>query len=216
MSSSRQYSSTLRNEQASRTRLLIRQAARDLFGRQGFAPTTVAGIAKEAGVSAATVYAAYESKAGIVSAMLEELEESADIPSRLGALFAETDARRQLQMWVDAHCALFEGGTAILRAAMQAAQSPEVAAFAERGDGNRRRVIDVLVSGWEVAGSLRPGLAPGDAADQMYLLSSTDSYLSAIDRLGWPHDKYSAWLDGLLAREILRSEGTSTAEGPRS
>lgn len=185
---------------------MIRQAARKLFSRQGFAATTVADIAAEAGVSAATVYASYESKAGIVSAMLEELEENADIPSRLGALFAETDPARQLQIWLAAHCALFEGGTAILRAAMQAAQSPEVAELIARGDARRRHVIDSLVSGWEQAGALRPGLAPGDAADRMYLLSSVANYLSAVDELDWSHERYETWLNQLLARDILAGQ----------
>jgi AcrR family transcriptional regulator len=204
MSTTREYRSAHREEQARRTRLLIRQAARELFGRQGFAATTIADIAARAGVSAATVYATYESKAGIVSAILEELEEGADIPRRLGELFGEVDARRQLRLWVEAHCALFEGGTEVLRAATQAMQFPEVAALAERGDANRRRVIDELIARWQAGGALRPGLEPGDAADRMYLLSTVDSYLTAVDRLGWSPDRYKDWLAGLLTTQLLR------------
>jgi AcrR family transcriptional regulator len=210
MSSTRGYRSSLREEQARRTRRLIRQAARELYGQRGFVATTVADIAERAGVSAATVYANYESKAGIVLAMLEEMLEAAGIPQGLGELFAEPNAGQQMRIWVDAHCALFEGGADILRAAMAAAQAPEVAALMERGDASRRHVIDRLVARWGEAGSLRAGLAPLDAADRMYLLTSVVSYLTAVDRLGWSPERYGEWLTGLLAREIL---GTALGAG---
>ena len=79
MSTDRSYSSALRNTQALETRRRIRTAARRLFSEQGFTSTTIAEIAAAAGVSAATVYAAFESKAGIVVAMLEDLEEDAEV-----------------------------------------------------------------------------------------------------------------------------------------
>jgi len=45
----------------------------------------------------------------------------------------------------------------------------------------------------------------------MFLLSTVESYLTAIDGLGWPSDKYGTWLAGLLAKEILQdmSSGSS-------
>jgi AcrR family transcriptional regulator len=215
MSSTRGYRSSLREEQARRTRRLIRQAARELYGRRGFVATTVADIAERAGVSAATVYANYESKAGIVLAMLEDMLEAAGIPQGLGELFAEPDAGRQLRMWVDAHCALFEGGADILRAAMVAAQAPEVAALMERGDASRRQVIDQLVARWEREGALRAGLPAREAADRMYLLSTVVSYLTAVDRLGWSPERYGRWLTDLLAREILGTVHGAGGEAAR-
>ena len=74
----RPYRSRLRDEQAAHTRLRIRQAGRELFEQQGFAETAIAEIAEAAGVAAPTVYGTYRSKGGVVGAMLEDLEESAD------------------------------------------------------------------------------------------------------------------------------------------
>lgn len=203
MSTSREYRSALRDERARETRLRIRKAARALFGSRGFTAATVADIAEAAGVSPATVYATYESKAGIVSAMLEELEEDEEIGPRLRAMFAESDPRGQLRQFVAAHCALFESGMDVLRAALQAAENAEVAVLSERGDAHRRAVIDELVRGWREEGALRSELDPEDAADRMWLLTTVQSFLTAVDGLSWTPGRYEEWLGRLLEAELL-------------
>ena len=203
MSSERSYHSSLRKEQALQTRLRIRQAARELFATHGFTATTVGEIAKSAGVSSATIYATYESKAGIVVAMLEDLEGEANLPLQLEAVFSEPDPRRQLRTYVAAHCDLFTKGSDILRAALRALEDPDVAALAEAGDGHRRQVIDALTATWQKAGALRPGLTRRKAADRLWLLTTVEGFLNAVDRLGWSPRRYETWLGDLTEREIL-------------
>lgn len=206
MSRNREYRSSLRTEQARQTRMRIRRAARELFSQRGFAATTIADIAQAAGVSPATVYATFESKAGIVSAMLEELEENADLGLLLQAMFAEPEPHRQLRLFVAAHCALFAGGADVLRSALQAVENPEVAVLVEHGDTHRRRVLDELIRRWNERGTLRPGVDPEDAAERMWLLTTVESFLTAVDRLGWSPERYEAWLGDLLEAEILARE----------
>lgn len=203
MSTHRHYRSTLREEQARQTRLKIRRSARKLFAEQGFTSTTVDAIAKEAGVSPATVYAVFDSKAGIVSAMLDEMEESVGIPERFEEMRVETDPQRQLDLWLSAHCDLFAENADVLRAAMEAIGSPEVAALTARGDANRRGGVEALAKSWAARDALRPGLGQQEAADRMWLLSTVDSFLTAIDRLGWSPASYQSWLGSLLRREIF-------------
>lgn len=207
MSIDRRYSSTLREEQALQTRLRIRRAARELFSAQGFTSTTIAQIARSAGVSAATVYSAFESKAGIVVAMLEDLEEEAGIGMQLDAVFAEPDPGKQLRAYVATHCKLFAQGSDILRAALRTLEDPEVAALAEAGDGHRRQTIDALVARWHKTGALRPGLTRRQASDRLWLLTTVEGFLNAVDGLGWKPHKYETWLSELAEREIFeRSE----------
>ncbi len=207
MPTERPYRSALREEQARQTRLRIRKAARELFGTKGFAATTISEIAAAAGVSPATLYAAFDSKAGIVTAMLEDLEEGIDLGRRLGEMFDETDPRAQIRRYVAAHCDLFAGGRDILRAAMRAIEAPEVAALSEQGDAHRREVIDALVRGWDEAGALRPGLSPHAAADRLWLLTTVEGFLNAVDRLGWTPNEYEAWLGDLAEAELLGPGG---------
>src|ERR671923_2115202 len=62
----RRYDSPRRREQAAATRRLILDAAQRLFERDGYAATTMAAIATEAGVALKTVYVAFETKSGVL------------------------------------------------------------------------------------------------------------------------------------------------------
>ena len=55
----RQYRSAVRSEQALSTRQRALDAARALFIDRGYASTTIAAIAKAAGISHETIYAAF-------------------------------------------------------------------------------------------------------------------------------------------------------------
>lgn len=203
MSTSRSYHSPLRDQQAQQTRLRIRQAARELFERDGFSATTVKAIADHASVSEGTVYAAFESKAGIIRAMLDDLEEAIDISSRLERVFAQQHPVAQLREYLSAHCDLFAAGIDILRAAVQAGDSPEVGELVNRGDAHRRAAIEELTRQWQQAGALRPGLTPTTAAEQIWLLTTVENFLAAVDRLQWPPERYETWLRNLLLSTIL-------------
>lgn len=94
----------------------------------------------------------------------------------------------------------------ILRAAMRAIEEPEVAALAEEGDCHRREVIDGLTRRWAGEGMLRSGLSPEAAADRLWLLTTVEGYLNAVDRLGWTPEAYEEWLARLAEAEILRPD----------
>ena len=68
-STKRRYDSPRRREQAAATRREILEAAQRLFERQGYAATTMAAIATEAGVALKTVYVAFETKSGVLRAL---------------------------------------------------------------------------------------------------------------------------------------------------
>jgi len=207
VSSDRSYHSSLREEQALQTRLRIRRAARELFATQGFTNTTINQIAEAAGVSPATVYAVYESKAGIVVAMLEDLEESVGLGSYIQQMLAEENPRTQLRLFIRSHCLLFTEGADILRAAMRAIEDPHVAELAETGDQHRRKGIETLVGIWQKKGALRKGLSRRQAVERLWLLTTVESFLTAIDRLGWKPKTYERWLADLTEREMFGEEG---------
>src|SRR5688500_2987543 len=67
----RAYDSTRRLQQARQTRLAILDVAQRHFLDTGFAKTTMAAIADEAGVSVETVYKSFGNKAGLVKAVVD-------------------------------------------------------------------------------------------------------------------------------------------------
>ena len=68
----RKYVSPAREKQAADTRNRVLDAAEALLLEKGFAGTTVADVARRAGVSPQTIYATFSSKAGIIMAAIED------------------------------------------------------------------------------------------------------------------------------------------------
>lgn len=206
VSSSRPYQSSLRDERARETRLRIRRSARELFASNGFTETTIAQIADRAGVSQQTIYKAFGTKAAIVAEMLEELEESEARMRILERLLVEEDPHAQLRLFVSMHRTMFEDGIDIVRAALAARSEPDVAELTRRGDTARRDGTMRLASAWEAKGALRSGLTAPHAAEILWLLSTADQFVTAIEGLGWEPDQYEQWLSNLLTAELLAQE----------
>ena len=67
----RRYSSSLRARQAADTRAQVLAAAAELFQESGWSGTTVAAIAKRAGVAVETVYSGFGSKKEVLRAVVD-------------------------------------------------------------------------------------------------------------------------------------------------
>src|SRR6266436_7736516 len=68
----RPYKSLVRQRQASDTRRRIVEVTRQLLQSQGYAGMTIEAIAQRAEVSAQSVYAIFQSKTGILIALLDQ------------------------------------------------------------------------------------------------------------------------------------------------
>ncbi len=102
--STRRYNSPRRREQAAATRQEILEAAQRLFERQGYAATTMAAVAAEAGVALKTVYVVFETKSGLLRALWHMLlrgdQEDVPVGERrwYRELVEEPDPERQLRL----------------------------------------------------------------------------------------------------------------------
>ena len=134
----RRYNSPKRERQARQTREQIVEAARRLFARGGFTKTTVEAIAREAGVSAQTVYASVGSKRAIVLALLDRLEAEGGNEELRRELGSTKDPRRQLRAIVSFNRRLFERGRDVLDVVMATRADPDVEAFGRAGEARRR------------------------------------------------------------------------------
>ncbi|MBO0732387.1 MAG: TetR/AcrR family transcriptional regulator, partial [Acidimicrobiaceae bacterium] len=105
----RRYDSTNRQRQAAQTRRRIFQAAQELFLRDGYATTTMAAIAEQAGVAVQTVYASTKTKRDILKGIVdlavsgEDEEVPVQASSRWQELLAEPDLRARLGMLARLH-----------------------------------------------------------------------------------------------------------------
>lgn len=200
--SKRPYESELRQRQAEQTRDAILRAARRCFLADGFSATTIKRIARAAGVSAATVYASFGSKAALVASLIDQIEADADVAGTHEP--APTSSDDPLSAWVRAHGRVFAAAGDVLRIADQAAGDPDVAAMVARGDAHRREAITTVVRALDTDRRLQPDLTVTRAIDQVWAVSAHGPYLRLVNQCRWTHDEYVTWLEQAVRALVLR------------
>jgi TetR/AcrR family transcriptional regulator, regulator of autoinduction and epiphytic fitness len=205
----RAYHSPRRKEQAEATRREILDSAERLFLDNGYVATSMAAIAKEAGVALKTVYLAFETKSGLLRALwhrnlrggredvpvaeqswfLEVLEE----PDPAEALRLNARNSKQVKTRIAPLGAVLLSG---------AAADPEVEALSERIWSqfyeNQLEVVKAL----HRRGALKKGLGVKRAADVLWTLNHPRTYLLLLDR-GWTPEQYERWLAEITISELL-------------
>ncbi|WP_081620508.1 TetR/AcrR family transcriptional regulator [Nocardiopsis potens] len=204
---------TRRAAQAQQTRAGIAQAARRLFVAQGWAATTVREVAREAGVSVPTVYAAYGNETGLARALADAADLAAGIPRTAEELEAAgEDPQRQLAAMAACDRRLFEQAGDVIALVREAGRTEPELAEAYR-DG-RRRADETRIrvfSAW-APGTLRGGLDVPAAVDAYAALCSIDVYTVLTEERGWPPERIEEWRTGVLARELLARPASPAQE----
>ena len=199
----RKYRSSLREEHASETRTRILRTAAELFTTDGFLPTTISSIARQAGVAGSTVYTVFGSKTSILRALLEQLDRDVAGDASRSAIASEDDPGRKLGLLANWYRRLYSSGGAMLMAAYEARPDPTVRELRERNDRAARRWQAELVGAIADTGKLRLGLAEPTAIDRMCALCGPELYLRMIGSCGLSDDAYEQFLFDLLVDQLL-------------
>jgi len=214
----RSYNSTLRAEQAANTRQRILDAAALCFARSGYAGTSLADIAAEAGVSVETVKLSGPKRSLLLGAF-----EQAFAGSEGRETIAERDIGRGIQELDDD--ALVPGfvhfvaeanrRTSGLWAGFLSAASSDPLVKEELDDLLERRRNDFLASValLESRGMVGPGLDDGERrelADILSFLVSPESHEQLVTQSGWSMERYEEWLREAIARLVLGKQSASS------
>jgi len=197
----RSYDASGRREQARARRLGVVLAARDLFERDGYRPTTIAAIAAQAGVSAESVYKSFGSKAALAKAVFDIALAGDDEPVPVAARPAmqairdEPDVRRRIAMFTEG-------------LAQRQARSAKVQILIRDG----RHVDDSLAPVWAKlhdegltgmtvlgrqlleTGQLRDGIDLAEVRDVLWNYLAIDHYERLVLGQGWSRERYARWL----------------------
>jgi AcrR family transcriptional regulator len=206
----RPYNSSRRREQAAATRRDILEAAQRLFERQGYAATTMAAIAAEAGVALKTVYLALETKSGVLRALWNLLlrgdEGEAPVAERswYREVVEEQDPQRQLRLNARNSRAAKTRIAGALKVIREAAPvDPEIGALWERIQtefhANQRAIVERLSQ----RKALRPGLSVDRAADILWTLNHPDVWQLLVGERGWTPDQYEEWFGDTACAQLL-------------
>ena len=205
----RRYHSPLRAEQAEQTRRRILAAARQLFVERGFTATTVAAVARAAGVSPDTVYVSLAGKRGLLEGVLEVAVSGLDDPSAVHEQrFREemeqlSGPHQRLRRWVHYSCQVLARTSPVHAVIRGAAGSDAFAAELRRRLLQRRLEGQTAVVRDYLHDALRPALSIEEAGERFCALSSPELYHLVVAELGWTPGHHEAWLAQLLEKELL-------------
>jgi AcrR family transcriptional regulator len=208
--------SVKRSYDASRRRLLARErrhrvvlAARDLFERDGYRATTIAGVAAAADVSPELVYKSFGSKGALAKAVFDLALAGDDDPVAIRerpamlAIGAEPDAHRKITLFVEGLVPRLE-------------RSARVQIMVRDG----RHVDDSLVAVWDQlldegltgmrllaqqlldTGQLRGEADLGEVTDVLWNYLAIDHYERLVLMRGWSTTRYQQWLTGALVHGL--------------
>ena len=195
----RSYDSSRRQEQARRTQREILSVAHDLFVAQGIGRTTIADIARGAGVSPETIYATFKNKATLLHRVwdvtvggddedvvfherpeVQELRAEPDLAKRLmlNATWSTRTARR-MAPFVDA-------------VHSSSGADPAIAAMRQEMDRQRYEGLGFMAAEAAATGQL----AVSEQVCRDLMWATTDGMLwhrLVADR-GWSDEQYAEWL----------------------
>ncbi len=209
----RRYDSPRRREQAAATHQQILRAAQRLLERDGYAATSMAAIAGDAGVSLKTVYLAFETKARLVRALWHLLLRGDDdcVPvgeqSWFREVLDEPDPARQLRLNMRNSRTVKVRAGALMEVIRSAASAePELGALWKRIEtefyDNQRAVVESLAD----KRALRAGLDVTAATDILWALNHPSIYGLLAGERGWTPGRYESWLSKLLCEQLLSAK----------
>jgi AcrR family transcriptional regulator len=204
----RRYNSRGRQAQARRTRETILDIARRRFLANGYAATTMASIAGEAGVAVDTAHKAFGGKAGLAQAIYERgLAGQGPVPAPQRSdemQRGEHDPHAIVHRW-----GMLSTEVAPLVAPIHllireaAATDPDMAALLADSDHARRERMRHNAQTLAERGHLRTGITVQDATDVLWTYSSPELYELLVLHCGWDLTRYGQFLGDAIASALL-------------
>ncbi len=204
----RSYDASGRRDAAAHRRTSIVAAAERRFITDGYAATTIAAVAGDAGVSVHTIYKTFGGKAGLVRAIWKKALEGAGpvaAEQRSDELqMREPDPRVIIQGWGAFTAEIGPRATPLLRLIRAAAASdPEARALLEELDADRHARMTENAQRLRDNGHLRAELSLADAAEVLWTYSSPELCELLMFRRGWPPQRYARFVADAMIAALL-------------
>ena len=203
----RRYDASRRREQAAENRARILAAARELFEVRGYGGTTIAEVARTAGVAAETVYATFRNKPTLLYRAWDIAvggdEQDVQLLDRpeLQAVFAEPDLPTRLRRFASVNTTVMRRTAGLRLAAQSAAEAdPAVATFLAEVDAARFEGMAVHAARAAATGQL--AVSEDECRDVLFAMTDGTLWRTLVVRQGWSDDRYSTWLGTLWATTL--------------
>lgn len=200
----RAYNSMTRNAQAAQTRTRILASAKNLFELEGFEHVTIEKIAQAANVSIPTIYSLFQSKRGVLRALMDEafptdhfnalVEKSIEEKSPKERLFISAKIAREMYDAERTQMNIFRGAAVL---------SPEFKELEKEREMRRYSRQEVTIKAMVKEKSLAKGLSASKARDILWAFTGRDMYRMFVIEQGWTSDAYEKWLAQLLVNTLI-------------
>lgn len=206
----RSYNSPRRREQAAATRIEILRAAQELFVRDGYAATTMAAIAAEAGVATKTVYLAFETKSGVLRALWNRLlrGDPDDVPVAGQQWYREAveeeDPVRQLRLNArNSRERKTRMGALFTVIRSGALVDPDIEALWNRIETEFHENQRLIVESLGEKQALRAGLDADRGTDMLWAINHPALWELLVDGRGWTPEDYERWTGDVACSQLL-------------
>ena len=207
----RPYDSRARREQAARNRDVALDAAERLFLERGYAATSIASIAQEAGLSVQTIYKVFGSKSGLVKAIYFRglLGKGADPAyERSDAMRErEADPRTIMRKWgvlTTEVASVVSPIRLLMRSAALA--DPEMERLLRETDEDRLERMRHHARFLKERGYMREGVTLEVATDVLWTCSSVEIYDLLVVQRGWPLPRFARFVADFMITALLPPE----------
>ena len=197
-------------EERTATRRRVIEAARHLFLERGYVATTMADIARAAGVALQSVYTAGQSKADLLHLVTDVAVAGDDQEVMMlerptfAALAREASAERQVEMLSELIASIMQRLAPIWVAYREAAAVDEKAA-ANLVAAHRRR-YETFAALIRTLPAQRLRRTHDETTDTAWAIGSVDVYLLFQSIRGWDHTRYAEWLSRTMVDQLLIPE----------
>lgn len=188
----RAYDATGRRASAEVRRGEVVAVAARLFASLGWRGTTVAGVAREAGVSPAYVTKTFGAKPDLLMAAVRSrsFTRGLPLPQALAALRLEDepDVDVRLDRFVDFALAAVAPMAPLVPVMTQGgAEDPTMSAVLAAARAGHVEAIRALVA-------MVTTSPPPDAVEALVLLTRAETYLLMVGEIGWTEERFRGWL----------------------
>jgi AcrR family transcriptional regulator len=200
----RPYKSVARNTQAAQTKERILTVSKNLFEKEGFECVTIEKIAQGAEVSVPTIYSLFQSKRGLLRALMDEalpsdqfdllVEKSKQAKSAKERLCFSAKIARQMYDAERAQMDIFRGAAVL---------APEFKELEKERERRRYSRQEVTIQAMSEEKSLASGLSTAKARDILWAFTGRDLYRMFVIEQGWSSQEYERWLSQLLIKTLL-------------
>ncbi len=200
----RVYISEARQAQAAQTKSRILFCAKELFQSEGFESVTIEKLARASDVSAPTIYVLFQSKRGILRALMDNALPKDQYEALVKQAAQEKSARKRLVIAAQISRQMYDaerGQMDIFQGASVLA--PEFKELEKEREERRYKRLEQPIKRTEEEKSLIKGMSLSEAHDILWAFTGRDMYRMLVVEQGWTSDTYEKWLAQTLIKMLI-------------